>query len=211
MQDQTQNNGTDFCKKLRELRKGMKLTQESLGKEIGVSNQVICAWEKGNAVPDKAQAAKLDAFFKTTFDVPEHVQKPAKAKKADTPKPKADGAKSAKSGEAKKTASKPAAAQAPKGSLPAQARAAKAKEAPAKDHKQHAEAKAPHADHARPAHHAPADRGHAHVASHHERPSIAIYALAADSAHKDAASADKAHREIIVKLLESALAEFKKH
>lgn len=45
-----------------------KITQEALGKAIGVTRQTIIAIEKGNYTPSVLLALKIAKYFKTTVE-----------------------------------------------------------------------------------------------------------------------------------------------
>lgn len=51
-----------------ELRIEKKITQEILGKELGVSRQTIIAIEKGNYTPSVLLAIKIANFFNTSVE-----------------------------------------------------------------------------------------------------------------------------------------------
>lgn len=50
------------------LRAKREITQEELGKALGVSRQTIIAIEKGNYTPSVTLALNLASFFKTTVE-----------------------------------------------------------------------------------------------------------------------------------------------
>lgn len=200
-----QHSNEAFSKKLRELRKGKKLTQEKLGKEIGVSNQVICAWENGNSLPDDANVAKLERFFGTQF-------------KGMITRPSGTAAKNAKpaSSAAAPKASSSAKNAPNKKQAPAQKTAPAAK-TDTKQTAQKAHTEHKHEAAASPAvEHAPAPQADAHKEpiAHDDigeyTPAIAIYAIVADSAREDAKLFTDTYKSMVITMLEGALAEFKK-
>ncbi len=54
--------------RLAELRKEHKLSQASLGKEIGVAQNTLCNWEKGNREIDREMIERLADYFKVSID-----------------------------------------------------------------------------------------------------------------------------------------------
>ncbi|MFI8709909.1 helix-turn-helix domain-containing protein [Bacillus sp. NPDC077411] len=51
-----------------ELRKKKRLTQEQLGKEIGIGKQIISKYEKGTKTPSLETIEKLADFFSVSID-----------------------------------------------------------------------------------------------------------------------------------------------
>jgi repressor LexA len=58
----------EFKDRLRELRSGIDLTQEELGKRFNVIKQTISSWENGNSRPDIDMALDLAKFFGVSTD-----------------------------------------------------------------------------------------------------------------------------------------------
>lgn len=56
-----------FQKRLKEIRKERKLTQEDLGKAIFVSKQEVCLYEKGKRTPPLEILIKIANFLETDF------------------------------------------------------------------------------------------------------------------------------------------------
>lgn len=54
--------------KVRELREGRNLTQEALGREIGVSRQTVISIETGRWDPSLKLAIKISRAFDTTVE-----------------------------------------------------------------------------------------------------------------------------------------------
>lgn len=54
--------------RLAELRKERGLSQAALGKEIGVAQNTLCNWEKGNREIDQEDLLKLANYFKVSID-----------------------------------------------------------------------------------------------------------------------------------------------
>lgn len=54
--------------KIRDLRKEKKLSQNELGKSIGVSQTTVTAWETGRAEPASTYIKKLADFFNVSAD-----------------------------------------------------------------------------------------------------------------------------------------------
>ena len=54
--------------RLRELRLAKGLTQEELGKSIGVGKSAICQYESGAREPDTASLMRMAGFFGVTTD-----------------------------------------------------------------------------------------------------------------------------------------------
>ena len=57
-----------ISEKISELRKSRSLTQEQLGAELGVSNQAVSKWEKGESMPDIMLLPKLCAILGISID-----------------------------------------------------------------------------------------------------------------------------------------------
>lgn len=57
-----------FSNNLRALRNGRGLTQEELGKAIGVDKRTVSTWENGISEPNLHTIAKICEFFDETFD-----------------------------------------------------------------------------------------------------------------------------------------------
>ena len=57
-----------FGKRLRELRRRMGLTQEELGRKIGISSSAIGMYEQGKREPDNHTLLKLCDLFEVTTD-----------------------------------------------------------------------------------------------------------------------------------------------
>lgn len=58
----------NFSKKLKEIRKNERLSQEQLAEKIGVSRQAITKWETGKGLPDIENMVIIAEIFKTTLD-----------------------------------------------------------------------------------------------------------------------------------------------
>ncbi len=58
----------ELGQKLRELREEKKISQQELGKIIGVSDAAICNWENGTNEPKASYIKKLAIFFNVTTD-----------------------------------------------------------------------------------------------------------------------------------------------
>jgi len=54
--------------RVREYRRGAKLTQEDLGRAVGVSRQTILSIERGKYVPSLPLALKISAYFGCSTD-----------------------------------------------------------------------------------------------------------------------------------------------
>ncbi|UCH85575.1 MAG: helix-turn-helix transcriptional regulator [Candidatus Latescibacterota bacterium] len=54
--------------KVREYRRGAKLTQEDLGRAVGVSRQTIISIERGKYIPSLPLALKIAAYFGCSTD-----------------------------------------------------------------------------------------------------------------------------------------------
>ena len=54
--------------RIKDLRKGKKMSQSDLGKIIGVSQTTVTAWETGRAEPSSAYISKLADFFNVSAD-----------------------------------------------------------------------------------------------------------------------------------------------
>ena len=57
-----------FCKRVKELRKELGLTQKQLAEKLQVSNSSVCDWEKGWTQPDLETLLSLAKFFKVSVD-----------------------------------------------------------------------------------------------------------------------------------------------
>lgn len=57
-----------FEEKLQKLRKGIGLSQESLGESLGVSRQAISKWESGGAFPEMEKLIAISEIFGVTLD-----------------------------------------------------------------------------------------------------------------------------------------------
>lgn len=57
-----------FGKILKELRLEKKLSQNALGKQLGVCNQTVSFWEGGSREPDMDMLAKIADFFGVSVD-----------------------------------------------------------------------------------------------------------------------------------------------
>ncbi|MBQ3234859.1 MAG: helix-turn-helix transcriptional regulator [Clostridia bacterium] len=58
----------EFSKVLIELRKESKISQQKLAHSIGVTQQCISEWEKGNMEPTLSNLIKLADFFEISID-----------------------------------------------------------------------------------------------------------------------------------------------
>ncbi len=58
----------DFGKKLKELRTGREVTQETLANHLQISPQAVSKWERGEGYPDVALLPRIAAFFDVTVD-----------------------------------------------------------------------------------------------------------------------------------------------
>ncbi len=58
----------NLTNRVNELRAVAEMTQEDLGKAVGVTRQTIIAIEKGNYTPSVTLALKLATFFKKNVD-----------------------------------------------------------------------------------------------------------------------------------------------
>ncbi len=59
---------SDFGDRLREMRKGLGLTQSELADQVGVHHQSISNWELGNVIPDIHQFRDLCLYFRCSAD-----------------------------------------------------------------------------------------------------------------------------------------------
>lgn len=57
-----------FAENLKALRSERGLTQEELGKAIGVDKRTVSTWETGLSEPNLHTIAKICEFFDETFD-----------------------------------------------------------------------------------------------------------------------------------------------
>lgn len=57
-----------FSERLKELRKGLNLTQRELADKIGTNNSSICDWECGRTEPSIDYIVKLCDFFEIDAD-----------------------------------------------------------------------------------------------------------------------------------------------
>lgn len=57
-----------LSKKLKQLRKGFKLTQEELAARFAVTQQAIAKWESGRALPAPEMISRIAGFFGVTTD-----------------------------------------------------------------------------------------------------------------------------------------------
>ena len=57
-----------FAENLKILRNARKLTQEELGKALGVDKRTVSSWETGISEPNLHTIAKICEFFDETFD-----------------------------------------------------------------------------------------------------------------------------------------------
>ncbi len=58
----------DFGLRIQELRMGLNLSQEALGKKIGRSKSVVCGYENNTAVPPLAVLVDLAVIFNVSLD-----------------------------------------------------------------------------------------------------------------------------------------------
>ena len=57
-----------FGERLRDLRKGMDLTQKNLADILQTNNSSVCDWECGRSQPDLSTLAKIANYFDVTAD-----------------------------------------------------------------------------------------------------------------------------------------------
>lgn len=57
-----------YLKKLIELRRNFNISQTELGRQLGVSPQVVNSWETGRAKPPMEQIRKAAEYFNVSFD-----------------------------------------------------------------------------------------------------------------------------------------------
>lgn len=57
-----------FCENLKMYRKELKLSQLELSKRVGVTQQCISEWEKGNIEPTLSYLCKLADVFEISLD-----------------------------------------------------------------------------------------------------------------------------------------------
>ena len=53
---------------IKELRKKNKMTQTQFGKELGVTKQMVCQWERGDRVPQIQSLLKIKKVFNCSLD-----------------------------------------------------------------------------------------------------------------------------------------------
>lgn len=59
---------TQFCERLKELRKYENLSYAELGQELGVSGTAIARWENGKRIPNIESLYAIAKFFGVTSD-----------------------------------------------------------------------------------------------------------------------------------------------
>jgi DNA-binding transcriptional regulator YiaG len=59
---------TDFCKRIKAVRKRLKLSQEEFAQELGVSFTTVNRWENGKTLPSKLAMARFEAFCSKKSD-----------------------------------------------------------------------------------------------------------------------------------------------
>lgn len=57
-----------LTERLRTLRKGRKLTQEDIAKELGISLKSYCRYERGERLPDADVLVRIADFYGVTLD-----------------------------------------------------------------------------------------------------------------------------------------------
>lgn len=57
-----------FHDKIRELRKGIGISQEELAEKLGVTRQAVTKWEGGSVLPDILNFIKMSDLFKVSID-----------------------------------------------------------------------------------------------------------------------------------------------
>ena len=57
-----------FCERLKELRKGLDLSQKQLADIIQTNNSSICDWERGRSQPDLETLVRIARLFDVTAD-----------------------------------------------------------------------------------------------------------------------------------------------
>lgn len=62
------NNNMEIGKKITDLRKNNKLSQEDLAEKLGVTKQTISKWELGQTYPSINQAKELSKIFNISLD-----------------------------------------------------------------------------------------------------------------------------------------------
>ncbi len=53
---------SDFCNRVKEVRKRLKLSQEEFAEQLGVSFATVNRWENGKTLPSKLALARFEAF-----------------------------------------------------------------------------------------------------------------------------------------------------
>lgn len=62
------NDNMEIGKKITDLRKNNKLSQEDLAEKLGVTKQTISKWELGQTYPSINQAKELSKIFNISLD-----------------------------------------------------------------------------------------------------------------------------------------------
>lgn len=62
------NDNMEIGKKITDLRKNNKLSQEDLAEKLGVTRQTISKWELGQTYPSINQAKELSKIFNISLD-----------------------------------------------------------------------------------------------------------------------------------------------
>lgn len=57
-----------FCKRIKELRQEMGLTQKQLAEKLQTSNSSVCDWEKGRSEPDLQTLGCIARVFGVSVD-----------------------------------------------------------------------------------------------------------------------------------------------
>ena len=57
-----------FSKRLKELRRERKNTQEALAEHLGISIQAVSKWERGDGMPDITLLPRIASYYDTTVD-----------------------------------------------------------------------------------------------------------------------------------------------
>ncbi len=55
-------------KRIRQLRKEIGITQETLGKKLGVIKQTVSSWENGISEPNSEVLSNMSSFFDVSVD-----------------------------------------------------------------------------------------------------------------------------------------------